>query len=82
MEVPAQIKAAAQVLINIYGDAFDYLGKYEGADAYLYRFPDNASTGLPYIYLFKNGITTEITGFEALDLLNVLVGNLDENKVE
>lgn len=82
MKVPAQIKAAAQVLINTYGDAFDYLGKYQGADAYLYRFPDNSSTGFPYIYLFKSGITTEITGFEALDLLNLLVENLDESGIE
>lgn len=82
METPQQVKEAAKDLINTYGDSFDYLGKYEGADAYLYCFPDNSSTGFPYIYLFKNGKTTEITGFEALDLLNLLIENLDEGGVE
>ena len=77
MKVPEQIKSAAKSLIDIYGDAFDYLGKYKGKDAFVFRFPDDANTGFPYIYLFKDDKVTEITGFEALDILNLLVENLD-----
>ena len=35
--VPQIVKDAAHDLIIMYGDAIDYLGKYEGADAYMYR---------------------------------------------
>ena len=38
MKVPEQIKSAAKSLIDLYGDAFDYLGKYKGKDAFLFRF--------------------------------------------
>lgn len=34
MKVPEQIKSAAKSLIDLYGDAFDYLGKYKGKDAF------------------------------------------------
>ena len=40
MKVPEQIKSAAKSLIDLYGDAFDYLGKYKGKDAFLFRFPE------------------------------------------
>ena len=34
MKVPEQIKSAAKSLIDTYGDAFDYLGKYKGKDVF------------------------------------------------
>lgn len=82
MKVPEQIKSAAKSLIDIYGNAFDYLGKYKGKDAFVFRFPDDANTGFPCIYLFKDDKVTEITGFEALDILNLLVENLDVVRAE
>lgn len=82
MKVPEQIKNAAKSLIDLYGDAFDYLGKYKGKDAFLFRFPEDSNTGFPFIYLIKSEKVTEITGFEALDILNSLVENLDEVSVE
>lgn len=82
MKVPEQIKRAAKSLIDVYGNAFDYLGKYKGKDAFVFRFPDDANTGFPYIYLFKDDKVTEITGFEALDILDLLVENLDVVRVE
>ena len=82
MKVPEQIKSAAKSLIDVYGNAFDYLGKYKGKDAFVFRFPDDANTGFPYIYLFKDDKVTEITGFEALDILDLLVENLDEVRAE
>lgn len=82
MKVPEQIKNAAKSLIGVYGEAFDYLGKYKDKDTFVFRFPDDTNTGFPYIYLFKDGKATEITGFEALDILNSLVENLDEVRAE
>lgn len=82
MKVPEQIKNAAKSLIDLYGDTFDYLGKYKGKGAFLFRFPENSNTGFPFIYLIKGDKVTEITGFEALEILNSLVENLDEVSVE
>lgn len=82
MEVPAQVKATAQDLINMYGDSFDYLGEYEGAETYLYRFPDDIDTGFPFVYLLKDGKVEEISGFLAFDIIGSFVKNADEIKVE
>jgi hypothetical protein len=78
MKVPEQVKTAAQSLIDIYGDSFDYLGKYKGRDAFLFRFPEDSCTGFPFVYLFAAGKVTEITGFKAI----LLVENFDEVNVE
>lgn len=82
MKVPEQIKKAAKSLIDLYGDAFDYLGKYKGKDAFLFRFPEDSNTGFPFIYLFNSDKVTEITGFEALEILDSFVENLDKVSVE
>lgn len=71
MEIPAKVIEAAQWLIDQYGDAVCYLGKYKGAEAYYYRFPDYVDTGFPFVYLLKADNVTEITGFEALRLLRL-----------
>lgn len=47
--VPQIVKDAAHDLIIMYGDTIDYLGKYEGADAYMYHFQ---KTVAPVIRLF------------------------------
>ncbi|MDR2131005.1 MAG: hypothetical protein LBP56_07580 [Odoribacteraceae bacterium] len=78
MKVPEQVTAAARGLIDVYGDSFDYLGKYKGKDVFLFRFPEDACTGFPFVYLFAAGKVTEITGFEA----SLLVENFDEVHVE
>ncbi len=66
---PQIVKDVARDLIKMYGDNIDYLGKHEGADVYYYHFPDDTDTGFPYVYLLKAENVTEITGFEALQLL-------------
>lgn len=83
MEVPAQIKTAAKSLIDVYGSAFDYLGKYESKDAFLFHFPEDLCVGFPFLYLFKDDQVTEITGTEALNILDRLpIENLDKLRVE
>ena len=66
----------------MYGDSFDYLGEYEGAETYLYRFPDDIDTGFPFVYLLKDGKVEEISGFLAFDIIGSFVKNADEIKVE
>lgn len=72
-QTPQIVKDAASYLIELYGDNFDYLGKHEGADAYMFKFPEDADTGFPFVYIHKDGKVTEITGFEALDIVRLFV---------
>ena len=82
MEVPAQVKEAAKDLVDLYGDTFDYLGKYEGAEAYMYHFPDDSCTGYPFVCLVKNGKVEVVTDSPALYIVGLLVENIDESDVE
>ncbi|MBO7279132.1 MAG: hypothetical protein J6U70_06010 [Bacteroidales bacterium] len=68
-KVPQIVKNAAKDLIEIYGDKFDYLGKYEGADVYVYQFPDGIVTGFPFVYLVKDDKVEEISEFLAVDII-------------
>ena len=72
-QTPQIVKDAANYLIEMYGDNFDYLGKREGADTYMFKFPEDADTGFPFVYIHKDGKVTEITGFEALDIVCLFV---------
>ena len=72
-QTPQIVKDAASYLIEMYGDNFDYLGKHEGADVYMYLFPDGSCTGFPFVYIHKDDKVTEITGFEALDIVRLFV---------
>ena len=64
-QIPQIVKDAAKDLIKAYGGKIDFLGKYEGADAYMFHFPNDSCTGFPFVYIHKDGKVTEITGFEA-----------------
>ena len=72
VKVPQIVKNAAKDLIEIYGDKFDYLGKYEGADVYVYQFPDGIVTGFPFVYLVKDDKVEEISEFLAVDIIGSL----------
>lgn len=72
VKIPQIVKNAAKDLIEIYGDKFDYLGKFEGADVYVYQFPDGACTGFPFVYLVKDDKVEVISEFRALDIIDSL----------
>lgn len=82
MNIPEQVKKAAGSLVEMYGLSFNYLGKYQGKDAFQYRFPNDTGTGFPFVYLFDDINVTEVTGFEALDIIGLFVENLDVVDVE
>ena len=81
-KIPQIVKDAARDLIKMYGDAIDYLGKYEGADAYMYHFPDDSSMGYPFVYLVKDGKVDIVTESPALYIIGLFVENVDEPDVE
>lgn len=82
MTIPEPVKIAAKGLIDIYGSDFDYLGKYEEADVYMFKFPADSCTGYPFLYLVKNGRVDEITAEPALYIIDLLVKDVDKIDVE
>ena len=74
MNIPASIIKAARELVEQYGSTFDHLGEYKGCQAYVFCFPEDSETGFPFVYLLApDGHVTEVTGFDALDIINALV---------
>ncbi|MCF0219098.1 MAG: hypothetical protein HUK14_04880 [Muribaculaceae bacterium] len=71
MNIPDKVKAAAHSLVERYGDHVEHLGKYQGAEAFYYHFPDEEDAGFPFVYLLKNDNVTEISGFDALRIIGL-----------
>ena len=82
VKVPQIVKDAAKHLIDLYGDKFDYLGKFEGAEAFAYAFPEDSCTGFPFVYLVKDGKVDVITDSPALFIINSLIEDIDEFEIE
>ena len=72
IKIPQIVKDAAEDLIDMYGESFDLLGKYKGADAYVYKFPDGVCTGFPVVYLVKDDKVEVISGFDSFDIIDSL----------
>lgn len=81
-KIPQIVKKVAHDLIEIYGDHFDYLGKFEETDAYMYHFPDDACTGFPFVYLVKDDKVEEVSEEPALFIINSLIKDFDEVEIE
>lgn len=71
--IPAQVKKAAAELIEAYGDSIAYIGEYSGSEAYLFQFPEDSSTGFPFVYLLSDNKVTEVSGNIALDIIDLLI---------
>lgn len=78
MNVPEQVKNEARALIKQYGDSFDYLGNHEGQEAYLFRFPDDAIVGFPFLYLFKDGEAMGITGPQVFNFIDLYTSGIED----
>ena len=66
--IPESVKAAAKSLIDMYGDNFSYMGIYDGAEAYV-----DSCTGFPFVYLLKDDIVTEVSGYIALHIIDLIL---------
>ena len=64
MNIPEQVKNEARWLIEQYGDSFDYLGNHEGADYFLYKFPEDVTTGFPFVFRYGDGQVMTYSDFE------------------
>ena len=82
MEIPKQVQIAAKGLIDMYGYNVDYLGKYEGAEYYMFVFPEEAITGYPVVYQYANKQVLTITGPEVFNIIDLFIEDVDEVDVE
>ena len=82
MNIPEQVKNEARVLIEQYGDTFEYLGIYEGQEAYVFKFPGDSCTGYPFVYQYDGKDATEITGPLSLDVIDSCIENIEEGDIE
>ena len=77
-DIPIAVLDAAKELIDMYGVNFDYLGRYNDADTYVYKFPEDCETGFPFVYLLKDNSVTEVTDSIALHIIGLLVKDTEE----
>lgn len=82
MEIPSKVKRAAQYLVEMYGDHVEHLGQYQGAEAFYYHFPDDITAGFPPVYLMKGDKLREVSGFEALEIIDSFVEYFSESNVK
>ena len=82
MNIPEQVKNEARALIEQYGDTFEYLGIYEGQEAYVFKFPEDSCTGYPFVYLYDGKEATGITGPLSLDVIDSCIENIEEGDIE
>jgi len=73
--IPESVVKKAKDFIDLYGNTIEYIGEYQGCDLYQFFFPEDSVTGFPVFYLYdtsKNSVT-EVTGFDALDILDKFI---------
>ena len=72
--IPLSVLDAAKGLIEMFGNTLYLKGNYQGKVVYQYVFPLNMSTGYPFLYIYdkQSNTTTEVTGFESLEIIEQL----------
>ena len=73
MNIPTEVKEAAQGLIAMYGLHIQHLGQSDGFDFYMFKFPDEEESGYPYVYQYKEGEVLTIEGYAALETIRLFV---------
>lgn len=82
MKTPAKVKAAAQHIVEMYGDHIEHLGQYQGAEVFYYHYPEDITAGYCPVYLYKDGEVDELTGEIAYIVLGSFVKDVDEIDIE
>lgn len=82
MVIPVKVRQAAQYLVEMYGEHIEYLGQYQGAEAFYYHFPDDITAGYCPVYLLKNEQVDELTDLVAFEVINSFIKDFDEVGIE
>ena len=71
MKTPPEVLKTAKGLVDMYGPHFVLLGERDGQQVYMFQFPDDSTTGFPFVYLYEKGKPAlEVTGFEAVEIID------------
>lgn len=73
MKIPEPVKKNVGELVDMYGVSFKYLGRDEGQDVYVFKFPEDEDTGFLFVYLYDGESVMELTGFEALNTIRLFI---------
>ena len=66
MKTPPEVLKTAKGLVDMYGPHFVLLGERDGQQVYMFQFPDDSTTGFPFVYLYEKGKPAlEVMGPEA-----------------
>jgi len=65
--IPGKVRDAFKLL---YGGEIVRLGERDGAEYYLYQFPEGAITGFPQVVSYKNKAATPIEGMAAVKIVS------------
>lgn len=79
MSLPKPIQKAMKDWCEDYAGHIEYLGEYQGKEAYTYGFEyDDLEIGFPVVYLLNDDNTVaEIGGFEGLEICNSFAKDVD-----
>jgi len=73
MEIPAPVLAlAADYLASFPGSSVEYLGDFNGADAFVFETAEESTIGLPIVFLHRKGKAEQVPGLKALGILALL----------
>ena len=76
MKIPDVVLQEASEIMEMLEGTLVYLGKIgDGRDVFLFKQPIDAETGFPFVYLYDGINAMEITGFDALDIINEVEKN-------
>ncbi len=71
MKTPPEVLKTAKGLVDMYGPHFVLLGERDGQQVYMFQFPEDSTTGFPFVYLYEKGKPAlEVTGFEAVEIID------------
>lgn len=73
MTIPAQVMEVASKLRAMFGEHVEYLGEFQGAQAYYYHYPDDVTAGVCPVYLFDDNTVEEITDDIAMVILESFI---------
>lgn len=71
MKIPDAVIQAASDFVEMYGPAFEFLGKIGELEVYLFKFPNEQETGMPFVYLHKEGKPVKVlTDQDAAEIIS------------
>lgn len=72
-EIPQAVKKEAQWRVEQFKCPIEYLGTKNGQEYYTCKMPENSMCGFPDVYIYENETCFTVTGFDALNIIDLFV---------